>query len=294
MSGPARQLSRGASFAVVVGAYVLAFAAAYVTAEAMGHDKPILTALVADLVATLVIWIASMVLDNGSMYDPYWSVAPPVLALYYASFATDDVPGARITLVVALVFAWAIRLTLNWVRGWPGLHHEDWRYTDLYQKAPKWLISLTGIHGFPTLQVFVGCLALWPAVARGTNDLGPLDALAALVTGGAVLLELVADEQLRAFNRTKQPGEIMTTGLWRYSRHPNYLGELSFWWGLWLFALAADPGWWWTVVGPIAMTVMFVAVSIPMLDDRSKASRPGYAEHCARTSALVPLPKRRS
>jgi steroid 5-alpha reductase family enzyme len=294
MSGPAKQLSRAASFGVVIGAYALALAVAAGAAVAIGSGKPILTALLADVAATAVIYAASLLLDNGSMYDPYWSVAPPVIAVYWASFATDAVPDARMGLVLVLVLAWAIRLTLNWARGWPGLHHEDWRYLDLYSKNTKWVISLVGIHGFPTIQVFLGCLAMWPALARGTNDLGPLDVLAALMTGGAVLLELVSDEQLRAFNRTKQPGEIMDRGLWRLSRHPNYLGEIMFWWGLWLFALAADPGWWWTIIGPLAITTMFAAVSIPMLDDRSKARRPGYAEHCARTRALLPLPRRAS
>jgi steroid 5-alpha reductase family enzyme len=292
VSGPKARLSRGASFAVVIGAYALALAVAAGVAVAVGSDKPILTALLADIAATAVIYATSMVLDNGSMYDPYWSVAPPVIAVYWASFATDAVPDARTTVVLVLVFAWAIRLTLNWARGWPGLHHEDWRYLDLYEKNTKWFISLVGIHGFPTIQVFLGCLSLWPALARGTNDLGPLDALAAAVTGGAVLLELISDEQLRSFNRAKQPGEIMDRGLWSVSRHPNYLGELMFWWGLWLFALAADAAWWWTIIGPLAMTAMFIGVSIPMLDDRSKARRPGYAEHCERTPALIPFPRR--
>jgi steroid 5-alpha reductase family enzyme len=143
--------------------------------------------------------------------------------------------------------------------------------------APKWAISLFGIHLFPTVQVFLGCLALVPALAYGGDGLGLLDAIALVVTGGAILLETVADAQMRAFARTKQPGDIMTDGLWAWCRHPNYLGELGFWWGLWLFAIAAADGWWWTVIGPLAMTAMFQWASIPMLDRRSTERRPGYA-----------------
>jgi steroid 5-alpha reductase family enzyme len=95
----------------------------------------------------------------------------------------------------------------------------------------------------------------------------------------------VADLQLRRF---AAPGRIVDRGLWRWSRHPNYLGEVGFWWGLWLFGLAAAPGWWWTVVGPLVMVALFVFVSVPLMDDRSLARRPGYAEHMRRVPALLP------
>ena len=119
-------------------------------------------------------------------------------------------------------------------------------------------------------------------------------AIAALgVAAGAIALETIADEQLRAFNRSKAPGDICTRGVWAWLRHPNYLGEIGFWWGLWLFGLAAAPGWWWTVIGPLAITVMFVLASIPMLDRRSLARRPGYADVMKNVSALVPRRPRR-
>jgi len=98
----------------------------------------------------------------------------------------------------------------------------------------------------------------------------------------------VADEQLRAFRKERREGEILARGLWAFSRHPNYFGEVSFWWGLFLFALAADPGAWWSGVGAAAITALFVFASIPLLDRRSAARRPAYAEHMKRVSALVP------
>jgi len=84
----------------------------------------------------------------------------------------------------------------------------------------------------------------------------------------------------------------MNLGLWRYSRHPNYFGEILFWWSVWLFGLAANPAWFWTVVGPLAIVVMFLAASIPMLDDRSRERRPLFSEYADRTSALIPWPPR--
>lgn len=127
----------------------------------------------------------------------------------------------------------------------------------------------------------------------GTRGFGPIDVLATVVTAGAILVELVADEQLRAFNQVKIPGEICEVGLWRWSRHPNYFGELSFWWGLWLFGVAADPAWWWTVIGPLAMTAMFVFASIPMMDKRSAERRPGFAAYAAHVDDRADAPQSR-
>ncbi|HUW01904.1 MAG TPA: DUF1295 domain-containing protein [Acidimicrobiales bacterium] len=289
-----RSLGRGASFVYVIVAYVIATAVAYGVAAAMGDESPLVTALVADLVATVVIFVAGTIADNGSLYDAYWSVAPPLIAWYWLATAESTANGTRQALALIVVVVWAIRLTSNWARDWPGLEHEDWRYTNLYENGPKHVMRLTSVMLFPTLIVFVGLLPLRSALSEGSNDVGVLDWLALLVGIGASVIEYVADEQMRRFGRTKQPGEIMQTGLWRYSRHPNYFGELAFWVSLWLFGLAADAGWWWTVIGPLAMLAMFVFASIPMLDDRSRERRPAFAAYEARTSALIPLPPKRT
>ena len=292
MTGANREPHRGRleSFALVTFAYLVALAVALWTIARAGGAHPLGALLVADLAATVIVFAFSMRFGNSSVYDPYWSVAPPLIALYWIGHGSHA-SALRQVVVTALVSAWGIRLTYNWARGWPGLHHEDWRYVDLYARAkmPKWLVSLTGIHLFPTIQVFLGCLALMPALARGGAPFGLLDSMALVITGGAILIETVADEQLRRFARTRsRPDAIMAEGLWAYSRHPNYFGELSFWWGVFLFGVAAAPAYWWTVIGPLAMTAMFLWASIPMLDQRSLGRRPGYAEHMRRVSALVP------
>ena len=279
-----RELNRGAAFAVVVVAYLIALSAAVAAGWIVRDWHPLAVVAVADLTGTIVIFAFSVSMRNSSMYDPFWSVVPPVIALYLMD------GGARDWLVFALVAAWGLRLTFNWARGWPGRRPEDWRHTDIRRSAggAYWGASLFGIHLFPTAQVYLGCLALYSAML-GQRPLGWLDAVAAAVTAGAVAIELLADEQLRAFVQKREPGEIMGSGLWRYSRHPNYFGEISFWWGLWLFGVAARPGdWWWTLAGPLAITVMFVVVSIPMLDKRSLERRPAYAERMQHTSALIP------
>ncbi len=279
-----RELNRQAAFAVVAVAYLIAIAAAVAAGWIVRDWHPLAVVAVADLTGTIVIFASSVIMRNSSMYDPYWSVAPPIIALYLLD------GGARDWIVFALVAAWGLRLTFNWARGWPGMHHEDWRYTDIRRSAGSayWGASLAGIHLFPTIQVYLGCLALYPAMT-GQRPFGLLDAVAVTITAAAIVIETLADEQLRAFVSRSEPGQTMDSGLWRYSRHPNYFGEGSFWWGLWLFGVAARPSdWWWTLAGPLAITVMFLIVSIPMLDKRSLERRPAYAERMQHVSALVP------
>ena len=206
-------------------------------------------AWVADVAATLVIFGFSRAYRNSSFYDAYWSVIPPLLAVYW--YIVDAVPGVdrtRAMLVIALVCCWGVRLTANWAAHWGGLAHEDWRYPLVRERAGRkgavWA-DLFGIHLFPTLQVFLGCLPIYAVMTRGDAPFGLLDALAVVVTVGAIAIESIADLQLHAFLACRHGGEFIRSGLWAWSRHPNYFGELSFWWGLMLFGLAAAPGAWW-------------------------------------------------
>ena len=197
--------------------------------------------LIADLVATVVVFAFSRGLKCSSMYDPYWSLAPMAIVVYWLANPEVEVQPIRAAVVAFLVCWWGARLTWNWARGWPGLHHEDWRYVEMRQKTGKWYFfsDLLGIHVFPTLQVFAGLVGAWVAISRGSQPLGWLDAIALVVTAGAIITETLADQQLVAFAKIKKPGEIIDRGLWAFSRHPNYFGEVSFWWGLFLFGIAA-------------------------------------------------------
>ena len=290
-------LSRPAAFAVVAGCYVVAGAAAVVTVLLLRHSHPITVAFVTDLVATAVVFALSVVLANASLYDPYWSVAPPVVAIAWALCAPDGLGSgatARQVVVVVLVLAWAVRLTGNWAIGWHGLTQEDWRYVMLRDntagRLPWWLVNLTGIQLVPTLVVFLAMVPLWPALGRPTHGFGLLDVVAIVVTATAVAVETIADNQMRAFVRNPaNRGRTIDVGLWSLSRHPNYLGEIGTWWGLYLFGLAADPSWWWTVVGPVVMVLLFETASIPMMEDRSLQRRPEYADYQRRVPRLLPF-----
>lgn len=289
--------SKSSALGLITIAYILCIAAAAAVLWWGGLPQP-WDAFAADVAATVVIFAFSRKYRNSSFYDAYWSVIPPLLAVYwYWANPQAGIDATRAALVIGLVWLWAIRLTANWATYWEGLHHEDWRYPLVRARAGKheFAADFMGIHFFPTVQVFLGCLPIYAVLTRGQQPLGWLDALAFVVTLGAIIIETVADLQLHAFiAKKKTPGSFITTGLWAWSRHPNYFGELSFWWGLMLFGLAAAPDqWWWIMPGALAMTAMFVFASIPFMDNRSKERRPAYAEHMRKVSALVPLPPKR-
>lgn len=290
-SGKTRSLSRAKAFLFCALAYLLALDVAVLIAYALGGRHPIWIALFADIAATLVIYAFSRVFRNSSFYDAYWSLAPIAIGVYWILMASPNVLFVRQVTVITLVVIWGLRLTYNWAVDWQGLEHEDWRYSELRLKTGRWfwLVDLVGIEMMPTVLVFLGCLSLYPALSTGTRLWGPLDLIAIVITLGAIVIEATADEQLRKFRRSKQgTGEIMSTGLWAYSRHPNYFGEVTFWWGLYLFALAADRSYWWAVAGPAAITLLFIFFSIPTMDRRNLERRPGYEEHIKKVSALVP------
>lgn len=292
-----RDAERRSAFLWVTIAYLAAGIAALITGLACGGEHPIAVAAVADFVATVVIFGFSLAFTNSSFYDPYWSAAPVPIVLYWAlAPGAEAAPAPRQVLVIVLVALWAIRLTANWARGWTGLGHEDWRYIDIRAKTGKWYwgASFLGIHLMPTVMVFLGCVPLYWAVAAGDRSLGPLDAVAAAVTGLGIAFEFFADNQLRRFRLSNPPREaILETGLWRYSRHPNYLGEILFWWGLALFSWAAAGFHFWAWIGAIAITVMFYTASLPLIETRMLERRPAYAERQRRVSMLLPWPPRR-
>lgn len=282
--------SKPLSILIVTLAYALAGVVAwFVGAHYHGNAHPLWVVGAADLAATLVIFGVGLIFQNASFYDPYWSLIPPAIGAYLWYFSSASNNTLRAVLLLSLVSFWAARLTYNWLRGWQGLTHEDWRYVDLRAKTgiAYPLVNLSGIHVFPTILVLLGCLAMFPALVAPVRPFNWVDIVAAAVTFGAVMLEAASDQQLRRFVLSnRDPEAFLDTGLWAYSRHPNYMGEVMFWVGVALFGVAADPSWWWVWLGPISMLLLFFFISIPMIDKRMKRKRPAYGEHMTKVSRL--------
>ncbi len=283
--------SKPAGQAFVAAAYVVALVVALIVGRAAAGLHPIWIAAVADLAATLVVFAFSVALDNSSVYDPYWSVAPLPIALYWTVAAGANF-GLRQLVVLALLAVWGVRLTANWALRWRGPADEDFRYLEIRAKTGKayWPASLASIHVLPTAWVFLGVIPIFPALTR--PEFGVVDLAATFIAGLAIVVETIADRQLRHYLRSPHDQDrIFDQGLWAACRHPNYLGEILFWWGLFLFGVAARPGWAWSIIGPVSITLLFVLVSVPWMDRRMLSRHPAWAEHMKKTPALLPWPR---
>jgi steroid 5-alpha reductase family enzyme len=260
---------------------------------------PLLMILIADITATIVIFTISTIIKNTSLYDPYWNIAPLIIAFYYLiSPQSGNVLNWRSIIIFTLVLVWSVRLTFNWVRRWDGLKDEDWRYANYRKKMGKnfWFINFTGLQFMPTIIVYLGSVSLYATVFIRTEPLGFIDFLAIFITVTAIIIEALADQQLfkHLRNRT-DPQKILTKGLWNYSRYPNYFGEILFWWGLYIFTLSADISYYWAIIGPISMTILFNVISIPLMEKRHLERKPNYPIYKERTSRLIFwFPKKKS
>ncbi|MCA9688366.1 MAG: DUF1295 domain-containing protein [Myxococcales bacterium] len=286
--------SRARATALLALFYLLALAAAIFVGWLARGEHPIVIAAWGHLAATLTLYGCSVASDNSSVYDAYWSCAPPIILGYWL-WAAGDGLGARQGLALAIVCVWATRLTYNWYRQWGGPRHEDWRYLDLREKTGRayWPTALFALHLFPSALVLLGILALWPAVTTPA-PLGQLDVAAAGLGAFAIWIEAVADRQLHDF-RAQRPARdvVLDRGVWSWCRNPNYLGELSMWYSLALLGAAADPSRLWVWAGPLAITALFVGASIPLKERRMLARRPAFAAYMRRVPKLLPIGRRR-
>ncbi len=278
--------NRAASFVAVTLVYIFATAMGVLVYRALTLDWW-LSLLVADVAATVATFVFSLIFKNASVYDPYWSVQPPVILV---AFAVGKELTALGILLLAVVFFWAIRLTANWAYTFKDLTHQDWRYTMLHEKTGVFypIINFVGIHMVPTLVVY-GCIL--PAVCAIREGLSAniVSIIFLLVSFGAAEMQGVADIQMHKFRKNRTT-PFIRVGLWKYSRHPNYLGEILMWWGVAMAVVCAAPSTWYLTAGAVANTLLFVVVSIPMADKR-QSRKEGFAEYKKQTRMLIPIKK---
>jgi steroid 5-alpha reductase family enzyme len=235
-------------------------------------------------------WLTSLVKNDVSFVDSLWSLFFLVVAIVLAVIETDL--SARGALVLLLVAIWALRLSIYiTARNWG--HPEDYRYQSIRaHNDPGFAFkSLYIVFGLQGLLAWIIALPLLPAIVTPA-PFGWLDALAGLLWTVGFVFEAGGDYQLAAFKRnSSNAGKVLDTGLWRYTRHPNYFGDFCIWWSFYLFALAA--GGWWTIIAPLLMSFLLLKVSgVAMLEKTISGRRPAYDEYIKRTNAFFPGPKR--
>jgi steroid 5-alpha reductase family enzyme len=250
-----------------------------------GAMSEMLALFLADVVATVAVWGFGLFYKNVSVYDPYWSVAPPVMFTIWAIY--KSVFTLPVVLLLIAVWYWGIRLTCNWAFTFKGLSYEDWRYTRYRETQSLILFQVTnffGLNMMPTVLVFVAMLPGF-GLFEGTASANIITWIGFVICITAATVQLVADTQIHRFRET-HIGQYCDVGLWKHGRHPNYFGEITMWWGVWTM-YASLYGLNWLIIGPVAMTALFLFISIPMMEQRQLQNKPGYAEYRKKTRRLI-------
>lgn len=250
-------------------------------------DSMILKALIGTVIATLILFTLSTVFNNSSIYDAYWSVQPMVILPFFVSQL-----NIATVLLLGIVFIWGVRLTVNWAYTFESMQKQDWRYSYFKKTYPKLfpLINVFGIHLMPTFIVF---MVMLPGMLylNEASQLNSLILIGALVSVGGILLESIADVQAHRFRKSFK-GLVNNTGLWKYSRHPNYLGEILMWFGIFIMLMGVNNSYYLTIIGPILNLMLFMFISIPLMEKRQCQTKPEYKLYQDLTNPLLLSPKK--
>ncbi|CAI8615816.1 unnamed protein product [Vicia faba] len=208
----------------------------------------------------LLFWLIAQIQSSHWMIDPYWTVIPVMLIHYYSSHPLSNYDTWRSKIVIFLTWVWSIRLFHNYFRRekWQWGSREDWRFTNMSQQYGKqwWWASFLSIY-LPHQLLLIG-LSLPMYVIHSVNQpLNIWDLVAAVVCISGIVIAYIADTQLYNFVMSRNNDDkgitILEIGLWYYSRHPNYLGEQLWWWGLVVFGWNLGHGW--TSIGALSNTM---------------------------------------
>lgn len=239
----------------------------------------------------VVLWAISVRIRDPSFIDAWWALGIVVLA--WATFLQAPSPGAHALTLMLLTTAWGLRLGLYLLARW-RTHGKDRRYAGLETQAAKRglsfaMFSALWVFGPQMLLQFVVAL---PAMLGQLTEREAFGALAWIgfgLSAFGIAYETIADRQLTRFKTDPaNAGKVMDRGLWRYSRHPNYFGDMCAWWGM--YAISADAGHaLWALPGPLLLTFLLTRVSgAPTTEPHLKHTRPDYDAYKRRTSAFIP------
>ena len=256
-------------------------------------ENIILRLFLFDVISTFIIYLLSLVIKNSSLYDAYWSLTPWVMLTYLIILNYTNLNIYHYIVYIVFSF-WSFRLTLNWIITFENRKWIDWRYQDLKAKSNKYtwqFINFFGIMMMPTLLVFVAFIPLIYVININLNALSLIGSVIILI---GTLLELFSDHYMHKFLKSNHKNEVINIGLWKYSRHPNYLGEILIWIGVYLVLLLVAYEYWYLFVGMLLIILLFNFISIPLAEKRQLSKRSAYKEYQLETSRLLILPKKKN
>ena len=272
--------------------YILAFAIALIPFCMI--DNIFLAEAAFTATATFVIYIVTCFVPDTSLYDPYWSVAPPVMLII--AMIKYNYWSANAVILLSAFLIWSIRLTGNWVITYKGLLHEDWRYKMYRDKCTPFgfaVINFIGLQFVPTIVVYAGLIGAFHLIETDGFSLAVIPGITVMILG--VSLEFVSDRAIHGFLKENNgQNKTCDVAIWHYSRHPNYLGEMTFWTGVFISFACVLPNIWYFGTGFLLIILLFLTVSIPMMEKHNMERRADYEEYKARTSVLIPLPNKKN
>ncbi|MBE6143492.1 MAG: DUF1295 domain-containing protein [Erysipelotrichaceae bacterium] len=277
---------------ILLGVYIIALGVGILYFNLFLNKMDIyLNILLCNVIGTIIVWAGGVIFKTASVYDPYWSIQTILIGLglmiHYNNFSI----GSIIFLVTILI--WAIRLTYNFITTFHDLTYIDWRYKQIKEKTGKLyqLVNLLGICMVPTLIVHFASIPFYHYIINDYEfSLLSLIGVGIMLLG--TILELVSDINMHKFQRTRtSKDQIIDVGLWKYSRHPNYLGEILFWYGVALFTILSTLSGWHLLIGAILNTLLFLFISIPLAENHLASYKANYSEYKKRTRMLFPFKK---
>ena len=243
-----------------------------------------------------LLWLCSIYLKNVSIVDNFWGIGFVLATLVYALHV--EILYTRMLIVFLLVIVWGLRLSVHLMIRNHG-KGEDYRYREFRQRYGAhryWWFSFFQVFLLQgVLVLIISSPQLGVAIETHANTLNIIDYIGLFVWAVGFVFEAVGDWQLTVFKRDPaNKGKLLTTGLWRYTRHPNYFGDAAVWWGFGILAIAS--GAYWYSIGSVIMTYLIIKISgVAMLEKSLVEKKPGYEEYIHRTSAFLPwFPKKKT
>ena len=243
-------------------------------------------------IALALLWLVSLARRDASIIDSFWGFGFVLVAIASLLGGRQFPPDEAVIGVVALVTLWGLRLSAHLFTRWWREGAEDYRYQKMraFHGEHFWWRSLFTVFLLQGVLMWLVALPIMAAAQLGGNIMYPFAALAALALALLGLgIETIADSQLKRFRATAKPDDVLATGLWAYSRHPNYFGDAVFWWGIWLAVVATTPALVWTIIAPLIMNYLLVNISGAAMLERKLKKKAAYAAYTAATSRFLPI-----
>jgi steroid 5-alpha reductase family enzyme len=252
-------------------------------------DSPFRAGAAAAATMLALVWLVSIRIKDASIIDMFWGLGFSVIAAASILTATNlSLWGLAIGLTV---IAWGVRLFVHLGTRWLREGQEDYRYQKMraYHGTKFWWRSLFTVFIFQLILMWVVALPVMSLASNGGLSSAPIfTAIGLVIAIAGLIMETLADIQLTKFRENARPGELLDSGWWSRTRHPNYFADAVFWWGIFIAIIASTPEAFWTMIGPIVMNFLLVNVSGAKMLERSLIKKPGYAEYMQRTNRFVP------